>query len=162
MFERLRRAVLLAEDVILVLALATLIGFAVMQILLRNLFGIGIVWADPLVRVLVLWVGLIGAMLAARLDRHIVISALAQFLPPRWKAASRALTDAATALVCAVVAVVAARFVYGDYLAGSMAFAGVPAWVCELIIPFAFAVLAGRYLLYTGERLCALARPPNR
>ena len=66
------------------------------------------------------------------------------------------------ALVCAVVAVVAMRFLYYDYRAGSIAFAGVPAWVCELIIPFAFAVLTSRYLLYTGEHLRALARPPNR
>jgi TRAP-type C4-dicarboxylate transport system permease small subunit len=159
MLERMRRAVLLAEDAILVAALTALIGFAVLQILLRNLFGIGIVWADPLVRVLVLWVGLIGAMAAARLDRHIVISALAQFLPPRWTVVSRALTDATTALVCAVVAVVAVRFVHDDYRAGAIAFASVPAWLCELIVPLAFAVLAARYLLFAGERLRALARP---
>jgi TRAP-type C4-dicarboxylate transport system permease small subunit len=161
MLERLRHAALLTEDVILVAALAALIGFAVLQILLRNLFGIGIVWADPLVRVLVLWVGLIGAMVAARLDRHIVISALAQFLPPRWTLASRALTDATTALVCAVVAVVAVRFVHDDYRANAMAFASVPAWLCELIVPLAFAVLAARYLLFAGQRLHEFARPPQ-
>lgn len=161
MHERLRRAVLLIEDVILVSVLSAMIGFAVLQIVLRNFFDIGIVWADPLVRVLVLWVGLIGAMVAARLDRHIVISALARSLSPRWKAASRALTDGTTALVCAVIAVEAAHFVYRDYAAGALAFAGVPAWVCETIVPFAFAVLAGRYLLFTVERVRALVLPPK-
>jgi TRAP-type C4-dicarboxylate transport system permease small subunit len=100
-------------------------------------------------------------MVAARLDRHIVISALAQFLPPRWTLASRALTDATTALVCAVVAVVAVRFVHDDYRANAMAFASVPAWLCELIVPLAFAVLAARYLLFVGQRLRAFARPPQ-
>jgi TRAP-type C4-dicarboxylate transport system permease small subunit len=159
MLERVRRAVLLAEDAILVTVLAAMIGFAVAQIALRNLVGVGILWGDPLVRVLVLWSGLIGAMVAARLDHHIVISALAQFLPPRWKTASRLLTDGATALVCAIVAVVAARFVHSDYQAGVVAFARVPAWVCELIIPLAFFVLSGRYLLFAIERVRELARP---
>lgn len=158
MFERLRRAVLLAEDVILVVVLVAMIGFAVAQIALRNLLGIGILWGDPLVRVLVLWAGLIGAMVAARLDHHIVISALAQFLPPRWKTASRLLTDSATAAVCLIVALVATRFVHSDYQAGVMAFARVPAWVCELIIPFAFFVLAGRYGLFAVERARELLR----
>jgi TRAP-type C4-dicarboxylate transport system permease small subunit len=157
--ERLRRIVLLAEDTILVAVLAAMIGFAVTQIALRNLFGIGLLWADPLVRVLVLWAGLIGAMVAARLDNHIVISALAQFLPPRWKTASRLVTDSATAVVCLVVAVVAARFVHLDYTVGTLAFAAVPAWVCELIIPLAFFVLAGRYALFAVERARELLRP---
>jgi TRAP-type C4-dicarboxylate transport system permease small subunit len=159
MLERLRRAVLLAEDAILVMVLVAMIGFAVAQIALRNLLGVGILWGDPLVRVLVLWAGLIGAMVAARLDHHIVISALAQFLPPRWKAASRLLTDSATALVCVIVALVATRFVYSDYQAGVLAFGRVPAWVCELIIPLAFFVLTGRYLLFAIERVRQLARP---
>jgi TRAP-type C4-dicarboxylate transport system permease small subunit len=159
MLERLRRAVLLAEDAILVVVFVAMIGFAVAQIALRNLLGMGILWGDPLVRVLVLWSGLIGAMVAARLDQHIVVSALAQFLPPRWKAASRFLTDSATALVCVIVALVAVRFVYSDYQAGVTAFARVPAWVCELIIPFAFFVLGGRYLLFAIERAREFARP---
>jgi TRAP-type C4-dicarboxylate transport system permease small subunit len=157
-FERLRRTILVAEDVILVAVLSAMIGFAVVQIFLRNLFGIGIVWADPLVRVLVLWAGLLGAMVAARLDQHIVISALATLLPARGKAASRLGTDVATAIVCLVVAGVAARFVYSDYGAGSIAFGAVPAWACELIIPVAFAVLAGRYILFAVERARDLVR----
>lgn len=160
MLERLRRAVLIVEDAILVLVFVAMIGFAVAQIALRNLFGVGILWGDPLVRVLVLWSGLIGAMVAARLDHHIVVSALAQFLPPRWRVASRLLTDSATAAVCAIVGVVAARFVHSDYQAGVLAFGRVPAWVCELIIPFAFFVLAGRYTLFAAQRAGELARPP--
>ncbi|UCH54332.1 MAG: TRAP transporter small permease [Pseudomonadota bacterium] len=129
-----------------------MIGFAVAQIFLRNFFGIGIIWADPLVRVLVLWAGLIGAMVAARLDQHIVISALAKLLPPRWKAASRLLTDGATAIVCLIVAVVSVRFVYSEYQAATVAFAAVPAWVCQLVIPVAFVMLACRYTLFAVER----------
>ena len=42
------------EDAILVGLLLTMIGMAVTQIFLRNLFEAGIVWSDVLVRILVL------------------------------------------------------------------------------------------------------------
>jgi TRAP-type C4-dicarboxylate transport system permease small subunit len=54
------------EDVILVILLSTMIGMAAFQILFRNLFDAGIVWGDILVRILVLWLGLVGAMVATR------------------------------------------------------------------------------------------------
>ena len=148
MLARLQRIARWLEDAVLVAVLGGMILFAVLQIALRNFFDTGILWSDPLVRVLVLWAGLIGAMVAARLDRHIVISALAHFMTPRWKLGARAVTDAAAAGVCLVVSWVSVRFVAADYAAGSMAFAVVPAWVCELIIPVAFLVMGVRYALY--------------
>ena len=39
----------------------------------RNIFGAGIVWIDPLLRVLVLWVAIAGAVVATRNDNHIRI-----------------------------------------------------------------------------------------
>lgn len=149
MLARLQKIARWLEDAVLVVVLGGMILFAVLQIALRNLFDTGLLWSDPLVRVLVLWAGLIGAMVAARLDRHIVISALAHFMSPRWKLGARALTDAAAAAVCFVVSWVSVRFVSDDYAAGSMAFAVVPAWVCELIIPIAFLVMGVRYALYS-------------
>jgi TRAP-type C4-dicarboxylate transport system permease small subunit len=59
------------EDGILAAVLTLMIALAVVQILLRNFFGAGFIWGDVLVRVLVLWIGLIGAMIAYRCnDRH--------------------------------------------------------------------------------------------
>lgn len=149
MLARLQHAVRWIEDTVLVVVLGGMIVFAVLQIALRNFFDTGLLWSDPLVRVLVLWAGLIGAMVAARLDRHIVISALAHFMTPRWKLGARVVTDAAAAAVCVVVTWVSARFVSADYAAGSMAFGVVPAWMCELIIPIAFGVMGVRYALYS-------------
>lgn len=159
MLARLQQVVRWLEDWVLVAVLGGMILFAVLQIALRNFFGTGILWSDPLVRVLVLWAGLIGAMVAARLDRHIVISALAHFLRPRWKLGARAVTDAATAAVCLLLTWVSVRFVAADYAAGAMAFGIVPAWVCELIIPIAFLVMGARYALYSVASARELWRP---
>ena len=61
------------EDGILVAILCLMIGLAALQIVLRNFLGAGIVYADMLVRILVLWIGLVGAMVAARQNKHISI-----------------------------------------------------------------------------------------
>jgi hypothetical protein len=46
-----------------------------------------------------------------------------------------------------VVAYHAGRFVLMDFAAQSLAFAGLPAWLLESVIPFAFGVICLRYLL---------------
>jgi TRAP-type C4-dicarboxylate transport system permease small subunit len=135
-----------AEDALLVLLLSAMVLLAGGQILLRNVLDAGLVWADPLLRVLVLWVGMAGAMAAARADRHITVDVLSRLLPERARRRTRALTDLATAAACALLAWHAARFVAAELAGGAIAFAGVPAWVCQLILPVGFGVMALRYL----------------
>jgi TRAP-type C4-dicarboxylate transport system permease small subunit len=141
------------EDGLLVVLLAAMIALAGAQILLRNLADTGIAWGDPLLRVLVLWVGLMGAMAATRDHNHIAVDVLSRLLPPRSRDAVRAATDLFAALVCAVLAYHGGRLVALDLRDGTRAFAGVPAWVCELIIPLAFAAMALRFLAGAGLRL---------
>jgi TRAP-type C4-dicarboxylate transport system permease small subunit len=136
------------EDGVLAGILIMMIGLAAVQILLRNLLHTGLLWADPALRVMVLWIGLIGAMVATRHDKQITVDVLSRFLAPRAKAGLRVATDVFTALVSAVVAWHGGRLVLEDRAAGSEVFASVPVWVCELVIPLAFAVIAARYLLY--------------
>ena len=138
----------LFEDALLVLLLAAMIVLAGAQIVLRNLFESAIVWADPLLRVGVLWVGMIGAMVATRGDRQISIDAVSKFLPPRTKAGIRVVTDIFTAVVSAVVAWSAYRLMLEDRAAGGLTIGFVPVWICETVIPVAFAVIALRYLGY--------------
>ena len=61
------------EDALLVVLLTSMIGVAVAQIFLRNFFDSGLYWGDAAVRVMVLWVAMVGAMLASRNDEHIRI-----------------------------------------------------------------------------------------
>lgn len=140
------------EDSILVGLLLVMIGLAVAQIGLRNFFGSGIVWGDSLVRVLVLWTGLLGAMAASRSDNHIRIDVIFRYLPPAAKQVTTRVTHGFTALVCLVMAWHSARFVHMEMVDGMTAFAGVPAWVCEIIIPVAFLVMGIRYLLFFFRR----------
>lgn len=147
---RLLRVTTVLEDGLLVFLLSAMILVAGAQIVLRNLFDGAILWADPLLRVAVLWVGMIGAMVATRSDKQISIDAVSRFLPEHWKFRLRVITDLFTAVVSGVLAWSAFRLMMEDRSAGGMAIAFVPVWVCESILPIAFAVIALRYLLFAG------------
>jgi TRAP-type C4-dicarboxylate transport system permease small subunit len=143
------------EDWILVLFLAVMIGLAGYQILARNLFESGVSWGDPLLRVLVLWVGLLGAMAATRDENQITIDVLSHILRGRWRTAAKVTTDLFATGVTSLLAYSSLRMVLDEREAGTVAFANVPSWVCELILPFAFAAIAFRYLLYTYRHVNA-------
>ena len=130
----------------LILLLTAMVLIAASQILLRNFWDAGLAWGDPLLRVLVLWIGLLGAMAATRDDNHIRIDVLHRFLPPRAKKVSRVVTDLFSAVVCGIVAWYAGLLVIMEKQDGVILFAAVPAWVSELILPIAFTVMALRFL----------------
>lgn len=159
--DRLLKLLRRLEDAVLVALFAGMLVLAATQILLRNLFDLGLGWADPLLRAMVLWVALAGAMAAARGDRHLTVDVLTRHLGPRALAGVRLLTDGLAAAVCSVLAWHGARFTAMEREAGASAFSGVPAWMVEAVIPVAFGVMAVRYVALAWGRLSAL-RPPGR
>ncbi|MCZ7582301.1 MAG: TRAP transporter small permease [Deltaproteobacteria bacterium] len=128
--------------------LGTMIVTAFAQILLRNFFDQGILWADALLRHLVLWVGLWGAVVATRRDRHITIDIVSKFIAPRCASAVRVVTDAFTLVASGIVAYAGVRFILDEMDSGTTGFGDVPSWILESIIPLAFTVIALRYARY--------------
>ena len=147
-FQTAKKILLRLEDMILVSLLLVMIGMAVLQIFLRNFFDSGIVWGDSLVRVLVLWIGLLGAMVATRSDNHISIDIISRYRPAKIQSKTRLITHVFTAGITALMAWYSLQFVLMEMQDGMIAFSVVPAWICQVIIPFAFAVISLRYLLF--------------
>ena len=145
--QRTIRALHLAEDALLVVLLTTLIGLSATQILLRNLFESGLPWADPLMRQLVLWLALAGALAATRENKHIRIDMLSRFLPLALGAALERVTSLFTGLVCALIAWHGGRLVWFEYQDGTSLGSGIPAWMAESIIPIGFGLMALRFSL---------------
>jgi len=146
-FKQVQAFLYRVENGILVVLLLSMLAMAISQILMRNLFEAGIIWGDILVRILVLWVGLAGAMVASRCGNHINIDILSRYLPERAGNTVKSAVEFFTAAVCSVAAVYTLRFVKMEFDDGGMAFAQVPTWICEAIIPIAFIVIALRYFL---------------
>ena len=147
------------EDTVLVGLLLLMISMAVLQIFMRNLFDSGILWGDSLVKVLVLWIGLLGAMIASRNSHHISIDILSKFLPEQIKKITNFIISVFTSLVCGVMAYYSLSFVIMEKQDGYTAFANIPAWVCESIIPIAFAIISLRYLFLSITSFAQFFKP---
>ncbi len=147
LMARMRKIGTMAEDILLIILLAVMILLATTQIFLRNVLDMGLIWADELVQILVLWLGLLGAMAASRDDNHINIDLFTRFLSPRLKLFSRLLCAAFTALVCGVIAWHGFRFVRMEQEFAATILGKYPAWVFESIIPLGFGLISYRYTL---------------
>lgn len=139
------------ETTLLVLILGSMIILAFAQIVLRNVSSIALPWSDELLRMLVLWIALAGAVSASRSDKHINIAVLDRFLPPLLKKGISLLIHLFTAAICAVVAWFSLQFVltsreYGDLMLGN-----VPAWWLQAALPLGFALISWRYLLFVAK-----------
>jgi len=144
------------EEAVLLLLIAAMIVLACLQIVLRDVWGGGLSWADPLLRVMVLWAGLLGAVVATRMDKHIAIDLASHLVSKpifRWL---RVLRHFFATGVCVVLTWVAVAFVRQEALqGGGQEMAGLASWQLNLIFPLAFAGIACRFLLSSGRSLRA-------
>ena len=82
-FKRINHTLDKIESFVLSLLLFSMIGLSSLQIILRNFFQGGFFDTEPLLRLMVLWIGLIGAVAASRVYKHIAIDVITRFLSQR-------------------------------------------------------------------------------
>ena len=127
-------------------ASATLVAMAVLPIaegLLRSLFGVGIPGVGPFVQHLTLWVGFLGAALAAR-DDKLLVMATAQFLPERHQRRAKVFSSAVAAGMSALLGWASLDLVRIEREGGVEIAAGVPVWVGQLVMPVGLMLIALR------------------
>ena len=146
------------EDFLLAALLTVMIMLAVLLIVLRNVFDSGLVWGDELLRILVLWLCLVGSMAASRDENHLSIDVFSRFLPQRLQVYTRILTSLFTAVICILIAGYAWKFVRIEAEFGSTVLGNWPAWIAQGILPFGFGLIAYRYTLQTGRKIVQLVR----
>ena len=135
-----------AENALLVALIAALLILSCSQIVLRNLFDSGIPWLDPAARVLVLWLALIAAGIATRDKQHLSID-LTHFLPKHLILVANRLVSLVGAIICGVIAYFSIELIEYEYEDGLIAFAQVPVWLTEVVIPASFALMAVRFAI---------------
>jgi TRAP-type C4-dicarboxylate transport system permease small subunit len=148
MFGAMLRYAHRTEDGVLIAALVSMLIMALVQIVLRNFFDSGLLWAESALRILVLWVAMLGAMVATRESNHIAIDLVTRFLPLHLKKYAILLSYLFSAVICGLVAYHAVEFIKFEYEDQTIAFASVPTWVCQSIIPFGFGVMALRFTFH--------------
>ena len=135
------------ENAILVLLLGGLIVLSASQIALRNIFSTGLPWADPAVRMMVLWLALAGGIAAGRDRKQIAIDVVIRLLPERARRLADTVTCLFTSAITTAIAWHSLRFVRDAYVYGDTAFGAWPAWIFQIILPIGFAAIAYRYFL---------------
>lgn len=133
------------EDSLLVGVLLSMIVFATLQVLLRNLLGTSLTWIDPALRVSVLWIAMLGAMIASRKNEHITIDIADIYVADKHKQYLAILHAFFTSFICMLVCYFSFRFVQEEYEFGSAIFGQIPVWIFQVIIPIGFFVISIRY-----------------
>lgn len=151
--DRVDRGLAKGETVLVVLALAVMIGLAAVQFVLRKFFDTGFEWADIMVRQMVLWLGFIGGSLATHEGRHIAIDAVGKLLPPKKAAALRSATFFAAAGVTSVMVYAAIQFLRSEIDSGSKIFGEVPSWPVQAIIPVCFVTITFHFVVAARHEL---------
>ncbi len=142
----IRKAVHRGEELLLALLLTAMAGISFIQIFLRLFFDSGLIWADPLLRYLVVWGGLLGAMLAVSRGKHISMDLSEYLLPAKILAPLRLLIQLFSFCVCAFLTYASWLFLRSEMEFGGTFLFQLPSWIWNLIFPFAFAVMACRFL----------------
>jgi len=151
-----------AEDLLVSLTLAAMVVVPIADAILRGIAGIGITAAPLIVQHLGLVAGMIGAAIAAREGRLLLLSTLGEnVMKGRARTVARVFTGAIGAFVAAFLSAASYAFVQSEHGFGKTLVYGVPVWLVEAALPLGFAVIAAR-LLYRASshwpgRLMALA-----
>lgn len=147
------------ESLILCLLLTALILLACVQILLRTFFASGLLWADPLIRYLVLWSGLIGAIAATGQGKHIALDITGNALPPKIEPWVACMTHLFCTLAAGGLTWAGWRFLSGEIQFGGIGPLSVPLWFWNGIFPMTFGLITLKYLVLLLDQLKMLFLP---
>jgi C4-dicarboxylate transporter DctM subunit len=154
----MRALALRAENLVATLALIGIMTLPLAEIAMRRVLGTGIPGSSPFTLNLTLWVGLLGAAIAAR-EGKLLTLATGEFLPKGIVASTAHLVGGFVgAAIAAVFAVGGLALVTTERAAGDIIAAGVPVWISTLAFPIGFSLIAVRLAWRAsskwGGRLC--------
>ena len=140
----------LLEDGVAAAALAAMVALPLVEIAVRRLFGVGVPGSGPFVQHLTLWVGFLGAAIAAR-EGKLLSLATGAAVPRQARRAAAVFSAAVAACMATILAYGAVQLVIAERETGTIIAANVPAWVGQLALPVGFALIAVR-LAWRADR----------
>jgi TRAP-type C4-dicarboxylate transport system permease small subunit len=146
------------ERYLIIIFLTLMVVLTFFNILLRSLYTHGHIqwanavlgkvdWSEPFTRLLVLWVTFLGASLLTKENRHIKIDIMRSLIPKHWLAWRDLLISLSCLIICVLMVKASIAYTLMEIDFGSNLLLGIPAWICQLILPLGFAVMAFRFFL---------------
>lgn len=145
LLEKIEQALNRFEAILAAVGFAAMLVFSLLQIVTRNFFNYSLPGSETLLGHLVLWVGMVGAVLAVRPRRHVKIDLGPAWLGEKFLARASPLFNLFSTLVCAVLAWAAMRFWWQEWQHATPAARG--SVILALILPLGFSLLALHFLL---------------
>ncbi len=139
-----------AEDSLLALTLGAMVVLPLLEVFVRSGWRVGIAGGSTILQHLSLVVAMLGAAIAAREGRLLVLSNVQSVLDGHHKRLARWAASLATATVGILLAYGAWVFVHSEWQADTQWFGEVPAWIIQWVMPVGFAVIALRSLWAGG------------
>ena len=157
--SRLARTLRGGEELVANLALAAMVMLPLAEIAVRPFLSGGVPGSISFVQHLTLWVGFLGAAIAAR-EGKLIALATATFIPQgRVRHATQVFAALIGSTVSTILATAAYQLVLFDKADGTILAAGVPIWVAQLVLPASFGIIAIRLVQHAssgwGGRLVA-------
>lgn len=157
------------------LLLFSMIGLSLYMILQQNLIkSAPTSWIDRILKVMVMWLGFMGASIATHYSHHINIEAVPRLVSARWKRWIGVASNLFAAVFCYLLCMAAVEYVHGEYrewLIRSTSINYQPAyfipplslaleeWQVRLVIPFSFFIFTLRFLLIALAGILNLPLP---
>ena len=157
--DRLERWGTAAENAALVILLGALMLLAVGQIAMRIFFSAGFIWADELIKLLVLWIALAASIAASRSDRHLRIDVLSHFVAAKYARFPRLIVDLFAGIMCGVLAWQSWRYIQLTIEFEDTVLVDMPAWIAYGLLPLSFVLMCYRFLLLSGSNFMRIIRP---
>ena len=147
------------EDSILITLTASLVFFAILQLVL-SLFGMGITWFDSLLKYLVLWIGMFAASVATTNRKHIKIDIVGHWTKGRVKTAVNLAINIFAAIICTTLFILSVIYIIQfEYTSPDPApFLNIPRWVLILCIPISFGIMSIKFTIYSILGIRSLIR----
>ncbi|MBN2145388.1 MAG: TRAP transporter small permease subunit [Candidatus Aureabacteria bacterium] len=152
----------IVEKSLLVVLFCIIIFLSFTQVILREFFSSGLLWADTFLRHLVLWIGFLGAAIAARNEKHFVIDIAKKLFPEKTRIVIEIVTSLFVLIALYYLSFSAVKFFKDDVAFSSVLFRirdfEIPSYWMNVIIPAGFILLFIHFALNTLEKSFLLIR----
>ncbi len=132
------------EDGVSIAVLCLMAALPILEIVGRRLWLTGIPGSSSIVQHGTLWIGFLGAAVAAREKRLLALGAATGFLPPRLQGAAAIFSASVSAGVTVLLCAAGVSLVLVERADAAELIPHVPVWAAEAVIPLGFGLIAWR------------------
>ncbi len=135
------------EKIFLVIGVCVMVLVVFFDILLRELFDSGFIWAKELAAFLMIWIGFVGASLAAKENKHIVVGIPEKLFPKKVLPYVSLFASVIIFAVTILIAYLGFNYVLETKEFGETSLVlNIPLWIVQIIIPVSLVIIAIRFI----------------